>query len=78
MLGRMQRRSGVARAALVGNGMAWFGAAVFLLSLAGQHLDALVAGPWPRTVGFVAVVTVGVGLVVGGVLDQRRIRTGRA
>lgn len=63
--------------ALVGNGMAWFGAAAFLLGLAAEHVDALSAGSWPQTVGFALIVAAGIGLAIGGVLDNRRIRSGR-
>ena len=70
----MRKRSGLAWAALLGNGMAWFGAAAFLLGLASEHADALLSGPWPRVIGFVLIGLVGVGLAVGGVLDNRRIR----
>lgn len=73
----MEKRSRTAQAALLGNGMAWFGAAAFLLGLAGEHVDALMTGPWPRVVGFGAIVIVGAGLAVGGALDNRRIRTSR-
>ena len=73
----MRRRSGTEWAALLGNGMAWFGSAAFLLGLAGEHVDALVSGSWSRAVGFAMVAVAGVGLVVAGVLDNRRIRTGR-
>ncbi len=58
--------------------MAWFGAAAFLLGLAGEHVDALSGHPWPRTMGFTAVTVVGVGLAIGGVLDNRRIRRRRS
>lgn len=74
MLGQVQKRSGTAWAALVGNGMVWFGTAAFLLGLAGEHIDALLSGPWPRTVGFTAITVVGVGLAVGGIMDNRRTR----
>lgn len=74
MLGQVQKRSGTAWAALAGNGMVWFGTAAFLLGLAGEHIDALLSGPWSRTVGFMSITVVGVVLAVGGVLDNRRIR----
>ena len=73
----MQRRSRTARATLLGNGMAWFGAAAFLLALAGEHSDVLTAGPWSRAVGFILVAAAGIGLAIVGVLDNRRIRLGR-
>jgi hypothetical protein len=73
----MRKRSGTARAALLGNGMAWFGGAAFLLGLAGEHVDALTSGSWERAVGFSMILVVGVTLVLAGVLDNRRIRTGR-
>ena len=73
----MRKRSGLAWAALLGNGMAWFGAAAFLLGLAGEQADALTSGAWPRMIGFVLIVTVGLGLVIGGMLDNRRIRASR-
>jgi hypothetical protein len=56
--------------------MAWFGAAAFLLGLAGEHVEALSAGSWPQAVGFALIATAGVGLAIGGVLDNRRIRAG--
>lgn len=73
----MRKRTRLAQAALVGNSMAWFGAATFLLSLAGEHVNALSAGSWQQAVGFALIVTAGVGLAVGGLLDNRRIRAGR-
>jgi hypothetical protein len=77
MLAQVRRRTPLAWAALVGNGMTWFGAAAFLLGLAGEHVDAVSAGFWPQIVGFALIVTAGIGLAIGGVLDNRRIRTGR-
>ena len=74
MLGPVQKRSGTAWAALAGNGMVWFGSAAFLLGLAGEHIDAPLSGPWSRTVGFTAITIVGIGLAVGGVLDNHRMR----
>lgn len=73
----MRKRTPLAWAALVGNGMAWFGAAAFLLGLAGEHVDALSAGSGPQIVGLVLIAAAGIGLAIGGVLDNRRIRTGR-
>lgn len=73
----MRKQSGLARAALLGNGMVWFGAAVFVLGLAGEHLDVVVVRPWPGVVGFALLVAIGVGLAVGGVLENRRIRARR-
>ena len=72
----MRNRAGLAWAALLGNGMAWFGAAGFVLGLAGEQADALTTGPWPRVVGFVLVVVVGLALIGAGVWDNHRIRTG--
>lgn len=57
--------------------MAWFGAATSLLGLAGQHLDALTSGQWQQVVGFTLTVAAGIGLTLGGVLDNHRIRTGQ-
>lgn len=73
----VRKRPEPAWAALLGNGMAWFGAAGFVLSLAGEQFDTIASGAWPRVVGFVLVAAVGVGLAVGGVLDNHRIRVGR-
>lgn len=71
-------RKRLARMALVGNAMAWFGAAGFVLAIAGEHLDALTGGSLARLVGFGLLLVVGVGLLVAGVLDHRRIRAARS
>lgn len=73
----MRKRSGTARAALLGNSMAWFGSAAFLLGLAGEHVDALASGSWTRAAGFVMILATEVALVTAGVLDNHRIRTSR-
>lgn len=77
MLAQAQKRKRLVRAALVGNGMAWFGAAAFLLGITGENIDALSAGSWSQTLGFALISAAGLGLAVGGVLDNRRIQTGR-
>lgn len=75
--GRVQKRLGTTWVALHGNGMVWFGSAALRLGLAGEHADALTSGPWPRAVGFAMILLAGVALIVTGVLDDHRIRTGR-
>ena len=70
-------RKRLARMALVGNAMAWVGAAGFVLAIAGEHLDALTGGSLPRLVGFGLLLVVGAGLLIAGVLDHHRIRAAR-
>ena len=74
-LGRVRKRSGLAWAALISNGMAWFGAAAFLFALAGERLDVLASGSWPAVVGVVLIVLGGIALLVAGILDSQRART---
>lgn len=61
MLWQVEKRSRTGRAAPLGNGMAWFGAAAFLVGMAGEHVDALISGSWPRVVNFGVIVIVGAG-----------------
>lgn len=70
----MRKRSGLAWAALISNGMGWFGAAAFLFALAGERLDVLGSGSLPRVDGFVLIVLGGIAVLVAGILDNRRTR----
>lgn len=74
-MGNSRRR--LARAALVSNGMVWFGLAVFFLTWAIEQTPAAFAGPLPRLLGWMLLVAVALGLAIAGVVENRNIRSGK-
>ncbi|MCM6761140.1 hypothetical protein NB037_01795 [Rathayibacter sp. ZW T2_19] len=70
-------RTKLARAALISNGMVWFGLSLMLFSIAGEQTYAAFTGEWFNVVGWALIVAVAVGLAVMGVLENRNIRSGK-
>lgn len=70
-------RTPLARAALVSNGMVWFGLSLMFASIAGEQTFAAFAGQWFNVLGWVLLVAVAIGLAVVGVIENRNIRAGK-
>ena len=70
-------RTPLARAALVSNGMVWFGLSLIFASIAGEQTYAAFTGQWFNTLGWALLVAVAIGLAVVGVAENRNIRAGK-
>ncbi|MCJ1698030.1 hypothetical protein MT349_19780 [Rathayibacter caricis] len=70
-------RTKLARAALISNGMVWFGLALMLFSIAGEQTYTAFTGEWFNLLGWVLIVAVAAGLAVVGVIENRNIRAGK-
>ncbi|MWV51613.1 hypothetical protein GRS96_20315 (plasmid) [Rathayibacter sp. VKM Ac-2803] len=70
-------RTPLARAALVSNGMVWFGLSLMFASIAGEQTYAAFTGEWFNVLGWVLLVVVAIGLAVVGVIENRNIRAGK-
>lgn len=67
----------LARAALISNGMVWFGLSLMLFSIAGEQTYAAFNGTWLNVLGWALIVLVAAGLAVVGVIENRNIRAGK-
>jgi hypothetical protein len=70
-------RTPLARAALISNGMVWFGLSLMFASIAGEQTYAAFTGQWFNILGWVLLVVVAIGLAVVGVIENRNIRAGK-
>jgi hypothetical protein len=70
-------RTPLARAALISNGMVWFGLSLMFAGIAGEQTYAAFTGQWFNVLGWVLLVVVAIGLAVVGVLENRNIRAGK-
>ncbi|PPH27253.1 MULTISPECIES: hypothetical protein [unclassified Rathayibacter] len=70
-------RTKLTRAALISNGMVWFGLSFMLVSIAGEQTYAAFTGEWSNVLRWVPIVTVAAGLAVVGVIENRNIRAGK-
>ncbi|WP_146082145.1 hypothetical protein [Rathayibacter sp. AY1A3] len=70
-------RTKLARAALISNGMVWFGLSLMLFSIAGEQTYAAFTGTWLNVLGWALIVLVAAGLTVVGVIENRNIRAGK-
>lgn len=70
-------RTKLARAALISNGMVWFGLTLTLFAVVGEQTYAAFTGEWFNALGWALIVTVAAGLAVVGVLENRNIRAGK-
>lgn len=70
-------RTKLARAALISNGMVWFGLSLMLFSIAGEQTYAAFNGTWLNVLGWALIVLVAAGLAVVGVIENRNIRAGK-
>lgn len=70
----MSKPSKLARTALMANGMVWFGSAVFFLAWALEQAPTALTGTWANVLGWILLITVGVGLAIAGVIENRTIR----
>ncbi|WP_148060103.1 hypothetical protein [Rathayibacter sp. PhB152] len=70
-------RTPLARAALISNGMVWFGLSLILFAIAGEQTYAALTGQWFNVLGWLLIVAVAVGLAVVGVIENRNIRAGK-
>lgn len=73
----MSNRSKLANAALISNGMVWFGLAVFVAAVAGEQTRSAFSGEWFHMLGWLLLVAAAVGLAVIGVIENRNIRSGK-
>jgi hypothetical protein len=72
-----QKRSKLAQAALVSNGMVWFGASFMLFAIAAEQTAAVFAGTWLNVLGWAIILLVAVGLAVVGIIENVNIRAGK-
>ncbi|WP_146084510.1 hypothetical protein [Rathayibacter sp. AY1C1] len=70
-------RTPLARAALISNGMVWFGLSLMLFAIAGEQTYAAFTGQWFNVLGWVLLVAVATCLAVVGVIENRNIRSGK-
>ncbi|MWV60863.1 hypothetical protein [Rathayibacter sp. VKM Ac-2754] len=70
-------RTPLARAALISNGMVWFGLSLMFASIAGEQTYAAFTGQWFNVLGWVLLVVVAIGLAFVGVIENRNIRAGK-
>lgn len=70
-------RTPLARAALISNGMVWFGLSLMFASIAGEQTYAAFTGQWFNVAGWALLVAVAIGLAVVGVIENRNIRAGK-
>ena len=70
-------RTPLARAALISNGVVWFGLSLMLFSIADEQTYAAFTGQWFNVLGWVLLVAVATGLAVVGVIENRNIRAGK-
>ncbi|NRG43109.1 hypothetical protein HRK28_19560 [Rathayibacter sp. VKM Ac-2835] len=70
-------RAKVERAALISNGMFWFGLSLMLFAIAGEQTGAAFTGQWFNMLGWVLIVSVAASLAVIGVIENRNIRAGK-
>lgn len=70
-------RTPLARAALISNGMVWFGLSLMFASIAGEQTYAAFTGQWFNVLGWVLLVVVAICLAVVGVIENRNIRAGK-
>lgn len=72
-----EQRSMLAQAALVSNGMVWFGASFMLFAIASEQTTAVFASTWLNVLGWATILLVSVGLAVVGVIENMNIRAGK-
>lgn len=72
-----KQRSKLAHAALVSNGMVWFGASFLLFAIAAERTTAVFAGTWLNVLGWAIILLVAAGLTVVGVIENINIRAGK-
>ena len=72
-----KHRSKLAQAALVSNGMVWFGASFMLFAIAAEQTAAVFAGTWLNVLGWAIILLVAAGLAVVGVIENVNIRAGK-
>ncbi len=72
-----KKRSKLAQAALVSNGMVWFGASFMLVAIAAEQTAAVFAGTWLNVLGWTIILLVATGLAVVGVIENVNIRAGK-
>lgn len=70
----MTNKRTLGRAALISNGMVWFGSALFFLAWALEQAPNAVAGTGWNILGWLLLILVGIGLAIAGVLENRNIR----
>lgn len=70
-------RTRLARAALISNGMVWFGLSLVFASIAGEQAYAVFTGQWFNVLGWALLVAVAIGLAVVGIIENRNIRVGK-
>jgi hypothetical protein len=70
-------RTKLARAALISNGMVWFGLSLLFFAIAGEQTYAAFTGEWFNLLGWVLIVAVAATLTVIGVVENRNIRAGK-
>jgi uncharacterized membrane protein len=70
-------RTKLARAALISNGMVWFGLSFMLFAIAGEQTYAAFTGEWFNVLGWFLLVAVAIGPAIVGVIENRNIRAGK-
>lgn len=70
-------RTKLARAALIANGMVWFGLSLMLFAIAAEQTYAVFNGTWLNVLGWSLIVLVAAGLAVVGVIENVNIRAGK-
>ncbi|MBF4463231.1 MULTISPECIES: hypothetical protein [unclassified Rathayibacter] len=70
-------RTKLARAALISNGVVWFGLSLMLFAIAGEQTYGAFMGEWFNVVGWALILAVAVSLAVVGVIENRNIRAGK-
>lgn len=70
-------RSPIARAALVANGMVWFGLSLMMFGIAAEQTYSAFTGKWFNVAGWFLLVAVAIGLAGAGIIENRNIRAHR-
>ena len=70
-------RTKLANAALISNGMVWFGLSLMLFAIAAEQTSAVFNGTWLNVLGWAIILLVAAGLAVVGVIENVNIRAGK-
>jgi hypothetical protein len=70
-------RTKLANAALISNGMVWFGLSLMLFTIAAEQTYVVFNGTWLNVLGWAIILLVAAGLAVVGVIENVNIRAGK-
>lgn len=70
-------RTKLANAALISNGMVWFGLSLMLFAIAAEQTSAVFNATWLNVLGWAIILLVAAGLAVVGVIENVNIRAGK-